>query len=210
MDTSVTIRQYDPGDPGDSAAMYDICWRTGPTSDDGSLVFRHQRLLGEIYLGPYIALEPELAFVAEDADGVAGYVIGARDTAEFEAACEESWWPKKRVEYPETAFQADAEERLVGLIHQPRITPARLTEQYPSHLHIDLLPRLQGRGSGRQLMNRLFTALRRAGSPGVHLGVGAGNRNAIGFYVHLGMRVISQTDTALVMAAELAADDDAG
>lgn len=204
---TVKIRPYQPGDDD---AMYDICWRTGPTSDDGSPLFHHERLLGEIYLGPYIVLEPELAFVAEDTDGVAGYVIGARGTAEFEAACEESWWPKKRIEYAESAFQGQPEEGLVSLIHQPRITPARYTDQYPSHLHIDLLPRLQGRGCGRRLMDRLFTALREAGSPGVHLGVGAGNRNAIGFYEHLGLQVISQTETALVMAAELGAADAVG
>ena len=62
--------------------------------------------------------------------------------------------------------------------------------EYPAHLHIDLLPRLQGRGVGRRLVDTLLDALRRRGVPGVHLGVDAANTRAIGFYEHVGFAPI--------------------
>lgn len=204
------IRSYEPQNPDDRTAMYEICRLTGPVDSDGNLVFGHPKLLGEIYLGPYIALQPDLAFVAVDDDGVAGYVVGALDTAEFEDTCDRAWWPGKQAEYPEYAFRHRTEERLVRRIHNPERTPASLIERYPSHLHIDLLPRLQGRGCGGILMKRLLVALREAGSAGVHLGVGAGNQSAIGFYEHVGFTIVSRNDLALTMALPLSDADDAG
>ena len=59
-------------------------------------------------------------------------------------------------------------------------------DDYPAHLHIDLLPEAQGAGWGRALMEGLQDALRAGGSPGVHLGVSARNQRALGFYRHLG------------------------
>lgn len=204
---AVQIRSYQPGDDD---AVYDICWQTGPADDDGKPIFGDRRLLGEIYVGPYLALEPSLAFVAEDDAGVAGYVLGALDTPAFEAACERHWWPEKRQQYLESAFPPSApEQRLVRLLKNPRAASAALTETYPSHLHIDLLPRLQGRGCGRRLMSQLFRALRDAGSTGVHLGVGRNNRNAIGFYEHLGFGTVSRSEHGLTMALTLTDADDA-
>jgi GNAT superfamily N-acetyltransferase len=61
-----------------------------------------------------------------------------------------------------------------------------LARRFPSHLHIDLLPRRQGRGFGRRLIETLVASLRARGSPGLHLLVGYGNPRAAGFYRHLG------------------------
>jgi ribosomal protein S18 acetylase RimI-like enzyme len=54
-------------------------------------------------------------------------------------------------------------------------------------LYIDLLPRLQGRGLGRRLIETLLAALRASGSRGVHLHVGRANQRAAGFYGHMGL-----------------------
>lgn len=210
MSSDVTIRRFEQGNSVDIAAMYEICRLTGPVDAHGHLMYPHARLLGEIYLGPYVALEPKLAFVAVDEHGVAGYIVGALDTAAFEDACERSWWPEKQAQYPEGAFPGSAEERLVHKIHHPERTPAWLMEKFPSHLHIDLLPRLQGKGCGGRLMKRLIQELRESGSAGVHLGVGAGNQNAIGFYEHVGFTTVSRDESALTMALTLSDADDAG
>ena len=61
---------------------------------------------------------------------------------------------------------------------------------HPAHLHIDLLPRFQGRGLGRRLLDHLFEGLRAAGADAVHLGVSPENTNAIAFYEHLGFEVL--------------------
>ena len=61
-------------------------------------------------------------------------------------------------------------------------------EAYPSHLHIDLLERAQGRGYGRRMIEQVMDTLRRRGSPGAHLGVSMMNTPAFGFYERLGFK----------------------
>ena len=50
--------------------LYDICVRTGNNGDDARPLYRNHQLLGEIWAGPYLELQPDLAFVAEDDAGV--------------------------------------------------------------------------------------------------------------------------------------------
>jgi ribosomal protein S18 acetylase RimI-like enzyme len=189
--------------PDDRNAMYDICVRTGDSGGDARPLYRDHELLGAMWVGPYLALEPELAFVAEDGEGVVGYVLGAEDTREFEVACEREWWPALRVRYPEPPSDADpgsepdarlaADEALIRRFHHPDPAPAAVVARFPAHLHIDILPRGQGRGVGRRLIDTLLDALRDREVRGVHLGVGATNTRAIGFYRHLGFGAADPT-----------------
>lgn len=185
----------------DRDVLYEICLKTGPGGEEA---FADRRLLGEIFVGPYVDLEPELAFVVDDAAGVAGYVLGTRDTKAFERRCETDRWPALREAYPSGTFpDGTADARYVRLIHHPHSALEDVVATYPSHLHIDLLPRTQGKGLGRALIERLLEALRAAGSPGVHLGVGAENANAIGFYKHLGFRTLRETPGGRTMGLTL-------
>ena len=179
----MTIRAYQRAD---ADALYDICVRTGADGADARPAFRDPRLLGSVYVGPYLALEPHLAFVLDDA-GPGGYVLAARDTVAFGRACEEHWWPALRAQYPVSAFPAgSADAGIVAMLHDPPVADPDVLRSYPSHLHIDLLPRIQGAGWGRRLIARALLALAAAGSPGVHLGVSATNDRARGFYHHMG------------------------
>ena len=173
---------------GDRDALYDICVLTGDVGEDARPLYRNSELLGEIWVGPYLALQPDLAFVAEDDNGVVGYVLGAEDTRAFDTACEQRWWPALRARYPDPPADATltADGRLIRRIHHPPTTPARVLDEFPAHLHIDISPRGQGRGIGRRLMTTLFDSLLARGVAGVHLGVNARNTRAIRFYEHLG------------------------
>lgn len=186
----------------DTEALYDICLRTGANGEDASSMYADPRLLGEVFVGPYLRFEPELAFVVDEGETgkPTGYILGARDTDTFETTCEEFWWPTLRTRYPLGSFPAgSADERLVGIIHQKRYADPEIIAEYPSHLHIDLLPSAQGHGLGRALTEQLLAALREAGSPGVHLGVGTKNERAFGFYQRLGFRVLRRTPEGLTM-----------
>lgn len=180
----MTIRPYRPAD---ADALYDVCLRTGDDGEDARERFSDPRLLGAVYVGPYLALEPDLAFVLDDGGGAEGYVLGSLDTAVFERECAERWWPGLREQYPVGRFAAgSADAGLVALVHDPPVTDRTVLRAYPSHLHIDLLPRWQGAGWGRRLIETLLSALTAAGSPGVHLGVSASNERAISFYRRMG------------------------
>jgi len=184
--------------------MYDICLRTGASGEDATGEYRDPNLLGAVFVGPYVRLAPSLAFVGEDESGVAGYVLGVPDTRPFEKACEREWWPALRARYPLGTFPPNSpDDRILRLIHSPPEASEDVVERYPAHLHIDLLPRLQGRGYGRRLLGTLFTALAEAGAPAVHLGVGLANTNAIAFYEHVGFTVVHRYAESQIMARTL-------
>ncbi|AKJ26746.1 GNAT family N-acetyltransferase [Caldimonas brevitalea] len=176
---------------GDLASLYEICLRTGWHGEDATAHHADPRLLGDVYAAPYAALEPALVFVAEDASGVVGYVLGTADSVRYAQACERHWWPALRRRH---ALPDPDDERgdaaLVRVIHQGLPTDLPFLADHPAHLHIDLLPRGQGQGLGRALMTRFMQALRERGVPGVHLGVSAHNPRAIAFYERYGFSTL--------------------
>lgn len=196
-----------PATPDDRAALYRICLETADSGEDATNLYRDPLLVGHIYAGPYLTFAPEFAFVLDGGGEVCGYVLGVADTAAFEARLEREWWPRLREQYresgPISVQERTPDERLTHLIHHPHRADPAVLAAYPSHLHIDLLPRGQGGGHGRRLMDRLFTALREAGSPGVHLGVGTRNVRAQGFYRHLGFRELAQTNGGITLGLRL-------
>jgi len=143
----------------------------------------------------------------EDAAGVAGYVLGALDTQAFQERLERDWWPELRARYPDprelAGAMSDSERHALHDIYQPFRTDPALVSRYQSHLHIDLLPRMQGRGIGRRLIETLLTGLRASGSRGVHLHVGRANERAVGFYRHIGLTELPG-DRGLIFVTKLA------
>jgi GNAT superfamily N-acetyltransferase len=185
---SARIRPYQPDDLDD---LYRICLQTAYHGQDGTSIFRDPRLPGHVYAAPYALFEPSLAFVAQDAGGVGGYVIAALDSQAFEQRLEHDWWPALRASYPEPSQDlaeslSPQEQSALHWIHHPLGTPDELARSFPSQLHINLVPRLQGHGTGRRLVATVISALRDQGSRGLHLHVGRGNQRASGFYRHLG------------------------
>jgi GNAT superfamily N-acetyltransferase len=199
------IRGYQPGD---LRALYQVCLQTGDSGRDATAQFRDPDLLGHVYAAPYGVLEPELAFVVEDQAGVGGYCLGALDSRAFERRLERDWWPPLRQRYPEPDPAGSAhwtrDEQVADKIHHPWVTDQDLIADYPSHLHIDLVPRFQGGGNGRQLMELQLAALRDRGSRGVHLGARAGNQRGQGFFSHLGFSRLSADDEFHVFGMRLA------
>jgi len=173
--------------PADLENLYRICLATAAGGgDEGSALYRDPKLVGHVYAAPYAVLSPHTVFVAEDGQGVGGYIVGAPDTSNFEARLEVEWWPGLGRLYrdPSARPRADwsLDEFMSYRIHHPSRTPSEIAEPYPAHLHINLLPRLRGRGVGRRLMERWLAAVRDMGARGAHLAVGGGNGRAIRFY----------------------------
>jgi ribosomal protein S18 acetylase RimI-like enzyme len=195
----VQVRPYQPGDLDD---LYRVCLLTAFHGGDGTAVFRDPRLPGQVYAAPYAIFEPSLATVAQDADGVAGYIVAALDSRALEHRLEQDWWPGLRFRYPEPP--ADLAERLsaqerraIQNIHGPLETAPELAERFPSQLHINLLRRLQSRGIGRRLIQTLIAQLQARGSQGLHLGTGLDNHHAAEFFRRVGFTELAVTDWRL-------------
>lgn len=197
------VRPFQPSDTDD---LYRVCLRTGDDGEDATGLYADPGLLGEVYVGPYLAFEPGSALVV-DADGVAAaYALCAPDTAAFQLRCAEDWWPALRERYRRDAFPAGSpDDEVVGIIHDPPRADPDLLRDYPAHLHIDLTPEVQGRGFGGELMRTLLEAQTRAGTPGIHLGVATANRRAIGFYEHLDFTTLRIEDGTTIMGRRLTA-----
>jgi ribosomal protein S18 acetylase RimI-like enzyme len=181
---------------GDRPGAYRVCLLTGNHGDDAGPLYRDDPdALGRIFVGPYLEFEPELSLVLEDGEGICGYALGAFDSGQFYARYEREWRPRLCGEFAAPGGDATAWtplQRVYNAYHRPDYFCPEPYDEYPSHLHIDLLPRAQGRGYGRRMIGQLLKVLARRGSPGVHLGVSELNRRARGFYAHLGFRELAR------------------
>ncbi|MFI2754270.1 GNAT family N-acetyltransferase [Cellulomonas sp. P22] len=182
------VRPYEPFDRQD---VYDICVRTGDGGGDARGLYSDDELLPDVYAGSYLHLEPELAFVLDDGDRAVGYVLGTADTRAWAAACRRHWLPLVSPRYRLVEPPVTAEDHLVDTLHHPERNVLDELDEYPAHLHIDLLPGHQGAGHGRELMRTFLAALAERDVPGVHLGVAARNTGALRFYERLGFHRIT-------------------
>lgn len=150
--------------------------------------------MGHIYVGPYAEIAPDLCFVAEDDLGVAGYIVGTVDTRPFEDRLEREWWPTLRVRYPDPGAQLqpdwDADTKRAHRIHHTAVIPDAVVAEYPGHLHMNLLPRLQRQGIGTRLLERWFETALKAGAGRVHVGVNPGNAGGLAFWQRAGFERI--------------------
>lgn len=180
-----SIRPYQPGDRDD---MYEVCIRTGASGGDATGMYTRDEVLPDIFTGPYVTYQPDLAFVVDTGSHVAGYVIAVADSAAYVDWYTREWLPTFAERYP-VDLARDAKERetiTYGLDVHGILIPE--LADYPAHLHIDLLPELQGQGFGRSLIRTLLAALRERGVPGVYLRMSPTNHGARAFYERLGFR----------------------
>jgi ribosomal protein S18 acetylase RimI-like enzyme len=198
-----TIRRCEPRDWD---AVYHVCLGTGDDGKDATHLFDDPKVLGHIYVGPYMKLEPELAFVLADQQGVCGYVLGVLDSKKFYDAYRNEWLPGIRAQYPKPTGdprQWNHTQRVCAEYYNPEIFWPEPYEDYPSHLHIDLLPRAQGRGLGREMMRVLLAALVERGSVGTYLAMALSNARAERFYKKLGFHELARRPEALYLGKRL-------
>lgn len=201
FDSGEIVRKFKEEDrPG----LYHICLATGDSGANAVHLYNQKDMLGEIYVGPYLTFQPDLSFTLIH-EGVVGYALAALDTASFEDTLSKNWWPSILDKYnglsPEN-FN-DREKNLFSYIQNPPLRPKEVIKEYPSHLHIDLLEKAQGRGIGKAMMLLVLETLREQGSKGVHLGMGAQNSRAFTFYTKLGFNLLDKNDDEWTMGLKL-------
>ena len=181
----VVLRPYRASDLD---ALYEICLLTGDSGQDAAPLHNDRKVIGELYAAPYGVLEPEHVFVAEDAQGVAGYIVGTHDTTAFEARQTREWWPQLRRHYTEVAPDSltAADRMRTKAIDEPGSNPADIVFRYPAHIHMNLLTRLRGQRVGTGLLQLWIEQAKAAGVSGIHLGANAKNIGGVAFWTRSG------------------------
>ncbi len=147
-----------------------------------------------VYCDYYIENEPENCFVAADEnDNAVGYIISAENFDNFKEIYLKTYYPKiKSWEYRRRKSGLRAIE-----------SQEKYKQEYPAHLHIDILPGYQHMGLGTKLMDALCDNLRKKGVKGVMFTVWHKNYNAIKFYEKYGFKLIETKETTLVYGLKL-------
>ena len=191
-----------PYRPSDRAAVRMICLRTGASGEDATGTGPDDDLIPDTFALPYLEHAPELAFVVDHEESAAGYVIGVPDTAAFVRWYRSHWVPRLEKRYARLKPGVSAEPRVRVAFDPERMLIDRL-DRYPAHLHINLLPVLQGGGLGRILIERECAELAARGVPGVHLGVSPTNAGALAFYPRVGFTELSREADAVLFGRRL-------
>ncbi|MEI7642357.1 MAG: N-acetyltransferase [Actinomycetes bacterium] len=187
----------------DKSALYEVCVSTGDSGNDAHGHHPHDEMLGDVFVGPYVELATTTSFamVNENNFGV-GYGLTTINTVEFEEKCERLWWPNIQQKYEEFR-ESDLDSFLIREIFHPSKSPTKVLADFPSHGHIDLLPKYQGQGFGRLMMATMENCLQEMGSRGFHLRVSAHNDRALKFYDAIGYSVLSRTNSEVTVGKRL-------
>ncbi|EGD82363.1 hypothetical protein PTSG_03030 [Salpingoeca rosetta] len=193
--TSHRIYAMRPCFESDRDYLYDLCIKAGRAGADPQKVYECPTILGDRWVGPYLSLPGCLAYVLEDNQGVCGYVLAAIDSRAFYRDLQSLYLPSVAGKYTPPAEPRSNWKPVDHLLHE-LLNPTfyideDIMKSYPSHLHIDLLPRAQNQGNGRRLINLLLRNLQACGSVGVHLEVPAESAGAHRFYERLGFSPLS-------------------
>lgn len=176
---------------GDEAAVAAVCLQTADAGADATGMFEDDAIWAQIFVLPYVHRHPDLSFVVESDDGrVVGYIVCAPDTDGFEDWFHDEWWPERGGRWPEPESEQSRQDGTLIYAYSRRAGAEPYGDDYPAHLHIDLLPEAQGQGWGRELIATLVAALRERGVTGLHLVASTDNTGAIAFYPRVGFTPI--------------------
>lgn len=191
----------------------DICLRTGDNGEDATGMYCDDALLADVFTVPYLTGPGGFALVVERDDAgagqvrhtpgdVAGYVVGTSDTRAFQEWFSGQWWPQRRAgREPRTA----ADRWLLPAADDPERMLSDWIGDYPAHLHIDLLPQVQGKGAGRSLIDSASVVLRDRGAPGVHVVASLANAGAQAFYPRVGFVELERDGDSVTWGRRLSA-----
>ena len=205
-DDDVLIRPYQSGD---RAAIRHICCETADRGEPVENFFSDRELMADLVTRYYTDFEPQSAWVAEVSGRVMGYLTGALDTSRSRRIVARRIVPAAvgRAILRGALFGEEAWAMLRALWRSRRGYAVHrhhhALEDYPAHLHIDLLKDLRGRQAGRRLMTAFFDQVRRARVPGIHATVRGDNAAARLFFERMGFNALYEYSMFLPMKGAL-------
>ena len=141
----------------------------------------------------------------DDSSGrVVGYCVGTADTSSFAQRWRDEFAPTvdpKLVPPPDLQTQdvimnKDDIKQFRKAVYEADCSMLqpwpKTLQQYPAHLHIDILQEYQRKGWGTVLIQKFFEAVKSLGTSGVHLDMVESNGKARAFYESVGFRICPQ------------------
>lgn len=152
-----------------------------------------------MYALPYLHGPSSFALVWDEGDGALGYVLGTADTRAFQQWFVSHWWPA----IPARETRVAGDRWLLPSAADPQRMLIDQLDDYPAHLHIDLLPATQGKGVGRQLVEAACEWLSKRDVPGLHATAATANSGAIAFYPRVGFHEVTDHGGAVTFGRNL-------
>lgn len=190
-----------PATTADEQQIARICLLTGADGGDAAGRFSDDTALADVFALPYLHGPSCFAWVVDIGGQAHGYVVAAADTHAFQEWFSNEWWPARG---PLHALETEDDAWLLPAAADPTRCLSDVVADYPAHLHIDLLPDLQGAGWGRRLIDTLMAQLAEHGVEGVHLVVPRANTRAQEFYPKVGFVRIGEDDQDVTYARSTA------
>ena len=132
----------------------------------------------------YIEKEPENCFVLSDDGNAVGYVICTEDYDAYREVFDKEYLPLNK----------DLSEELYKWAETSTVIQEKHKNEYPAHLHIDILPEYQRQDWGGKLIDALSEHLKAKGVRGVMLTTGSDNEKGCGFYRKYGFTEVDLID----------------
>ncbi len=179
----------------DKAAVRNICVETAngfPVETP-----KQRELLCLLFNDYYTENEKDTCFVAANSnDEAVGYIICAKDFDAYKKVFLQKYIPSiRKISYAQCVI------RRAGLWYE-----AKVSKEYPAHLHIDILDGYQRMGLGHKLMSALVARLKELNIPGVCLFVGAKNQKGISFYKKYGFKEVKKIAGIVCFGLKLGAE----
>lgn len=189
-----------------------ICLKTGFEGKDATSYYNDEFLLGLYYAAPYAFFSSKYSFVIEDKTSFSpkGYILGTEDTVNFKNKMNTYWLPQLRERCAvsvenKSEYEKSLKKMIYGELNEAEedFENNQIYKKYPSHFHIDLMPELQGKKLGHDLISHFIDNLRQNNIKGVHLGVDKNNERACKFYQKEGFEIIKKEDYGFIMGMDL-------
>ena len=146
------------------------------------------------YVDYYPRFASETSFVAcDENDRPLGYLLCESDADRFVQKMNEAYREEMDAIVPGSCEQFLNSQSFMQTFK----------DQYPAHLHIDLLPSAQSMHLGGKLMKRLIEELKARNVPGLLLGVSKTRPQAIHFYKKHGFEVLEEEPFGYTMGLKL-------
>lgn len=163
---------------------------------------------GDVIVGPYLHLHPELTLVIEDDKGMVGYACAALDYKQFQTKLvePEGWLDEMKHKYPrrteDELIDGISTNELADFVHKFCDPDCELggiytlqSTQYPACIVSAVLPRAWEDASvSKRLLTCLMAALRANGVFGCHAVVRTGDTKKFLHYYRLGFQKLTTED----------------